>query len=59
MTKITRVRVRLMTKMKKWVTKLEKHKCKIPYQPVVGDKEVENNEVNVAMDHKIKKLLKR
>lgn len=34
--------------MKKWVIKSEKLKCKkIPYQIVVGDKEVENNQVNV------------
>ena len=31
----------------KWGTKFVKHKCKIPYQIVVGDKEVENNQVNV------------
>ena len=36
-----------MIVMKKWVIKFVKRKCKIPYQIVVGDKEVENNEVNV------------
>ncbi len=36
-----------MTVMKKWVIKSEKLNEKIPYQIVVGDKEVENNQVNV------------
>lgn len=41
------VRVSIDDRNEKWVIKLEKLNAKIPYQIVVGDKEVENNQVNV------------
>ena len=41
------VRVEIDDRNEKWGTKFVKTNAKIPYQIVVGDKEVENNQVNV------------